>query len=268
MGENIKNNDGSFIMAERLKQLRTERGLSHEKLRDELQNNYGVSIDKSSLINYEIAQPNHSKAYANQGMQVRNLRILAQFYGVSTDWLLGTSDIRSADPGIHDIISFTGLSEDTALRLYAWHHIDEVINDNLPSIPPPARKVIEDARNVHDPELVSRQSLDIVNRITEAISHNPTILCNCFQKYMSATSLHIKACVAEEDELRTNDSVPTSLEEEATKQGFAIIRAGNASKWYLSQFFKAMEHFLDRSTWDELWSEAEKELGIISTHKE
>lgn len=109
----------SFIMAERLKRLREEKGLSHEKLSKALFDQYGVKISSDSLINYEVADADHTKAYKNQGMRVEYLRCLSDFYGVSSDFILGITDIRSADKGVQSIIKNTGLSERSAVVLRA-----------------------------------------------------------------------------------------------------------------------------------------------------
>lgn len=107
----------SFIMAERLKQLREERGLSHDKLSKALFDKYGVKISSDSLINYEVAFAEHTKAYKNQGMRVEYLRCLSDFYGVSSDYILGETKIRSMNPDISAAVKMTGLSEDTIKTL-------------------------------------------------------------------------------------------------------------------------------------------------------
>lgn len=104
-------------MAERLKQLREGRGLSHDKLSKALADQYGVKISPDSLINYEVADANHTKAYKNQGMRVEYLRCLANFYQVSADYLIGITDVKSQDPSIATIVKSTGLSERSIYRL-------------------------------------------------------------------------------------------------------------------------------------------------------
>lgn len=65
--------------AERLKQLREERGLSQEKV--------GKQIDVSRYAVYTYEK---EKAFPT----VEGLMILADFFEVSTDYLLGRSDAR------------------------------------------------------------------------------------------------------------------------------------------------------------------------------
>lgn len=104
------NNEKSIITAERLKQLREGKGLSHEKLSKALFDQYGIKISSDSLINYEVSDIHHSKAYKNQGMRIEYLRCLADFYGVSADYILGQiNDPCRAPSAIDDL----GLSEKT-----------------------------------------------------------------------------------------------------------------------------------------------------------
>lgn len=92
----------SFVMAERLKQLRESKGLSLEKLSKTLLEQYGIKISSDSLMNYEVADPYHTKAYKNQGMRVEYLRCLADFYGVSADYILGHIDDPCRAPSAID----------------------------------------------------------------------------------------------------------------------------------------------------------------------
>ena len=79
----------------RLKRLRESKKLSHDKLSDEIEDRYGVHIDKKTLINYEKAETLSSTPDAVKGMNITRLTALADYYGVSTDYLLGVSDCPS-----------------------------------------------------------------------------------------------------------------------------------------------------------------------------
>ena len=107
----------SFTMADRLKQLREASGLSHEKLSSTLMATYGIKISSDSLKNYEVSDINHTKAFKNQGMRVEYLRYFADFYDVSTDYLLGLTDIKSPSVDTQAIVSDTGLTEENVERL-------------------------------------------------------------------------------------------------------------------------------------------------------
>ena len=109
-----QNTDYSYILGARLRELRG--GLSFDKLSKALNEKYGITISADSLMNYE-AGPNHSKSKKNLGMRVEYLRCLADFYGVSSDYLLGMSDIKSSNVSVKEMVKSTGLSERTITAL-------------------------------------------------------------------------------------------------------------------------------------------------------
>lgn len=119
--------NGSFVMAERLRALREARGLSHYKLSKALEDRYDIKISSDSLMNYEVADANHSKKYKNMGMRVEYLRCLAKFYGVSTDYLLGLAEEQTPDPTIQSACRYTGLSE-KAIEVLC-HHGEQELQD-------------------------------------------------------------------------------------------------------------------------------------------
>ena len=111
----------STIMAERLKALRESRGLSHEKLSIAISQQYGDNtepsedkrlISRDSLINYEKASGK------NLGMRAEHLMRLANFYGVSTDYLIGLTDKKTPDTTAQGVIDYTGLSEENVKTLH------------------------------------------------------------------------------------------------------------------------------------------------------
>lgn len=101
--------------AERLKTLRREKKLSHEKLSAVLKAQFEISISRASLIDYENTDVQSVKAGAAGKMSVDRIAALADFYGVSTDYLLGRSDIRSQDESAKALMDYTDLSE-TAIQ--------------------------------------------------------------------------------------------------------------------------------------------------------
>lgn len=104
-------------MAKRLRALREARGLSHDKLSKALKERYEIRISSDSLMNYEVADTDHSKKYKNMGMRVEYLRCLADFYGVSTDWLLDLSEEPIPDSSIQGACTYTRLSGMALLQL-------------------------------------------------------------------------------------------------------------------------------------------------------
>ena len=115
----MNSKERSFEMAKRLKVLREEKGLSHVSLSKELKEKYGISISRDSLINYEISEDNRTRAqdFPNLKMKVQYLLALADFYGVSTDYLLCQTDTKSPIIELRQTCDYTGLSEMAALGL-------------------------------------------------------------------------------------------------------------------------------------------------------
>jgi len=106
----------SFEMAKKIKTLRENRGISHEKLSVQLKEQYGLSVHKDSLITYEISDEFRSRAkkLSNLKMKSETLFCLADFYGVSVDWLLGrTGDHKLFAPAVDEL----GLSVDAVHRI-------------------------------------------------------------------------------------------------------------------------------------------------------
>ena len=97
----------SKMMAARLKELRKARKLSHEKLAVALQNKYGISISKDSLVAYEAPCEGHTRFGSNMRMSVEYIICLADYYGVTTDYLLVNTDDPSIKPAVR---TETGLS--------------------------------------------------------------------------------------------------------------------------------------------------------------
>lgn len=94
----------------RLKRLRESKRLSHEKLSAEIKKQYDVSIDKRTLLNYENTETPSSKSEAVKGMNITRLTALADYYGVSTDYLLGVSDCPSTRKDIKTVQKTLGIS--------------------------------------------------------------------------------------------------------------------------------------------------------------
>lgn len=117
--------DRSVQLAKNLKQLREDRGLSHKKLSDAIFANYCVKISDDSLKNYEVTEKNHSRFGKIKGMNIEYLVCLADFFGVSTDYLLGLTGTRSKDENVQAVTSLTRLTENAANAL---------VNEDTPSI--------------------------------------------------------------------------------------------------------------------------------------
>ena len=161
-------------MADRLKRLRESRNLSHDRLSQtiaEQYKEYGVSISRDSLINYEKANDK------NLGMRAECLRCLADFYGVSTDYLLGISDEKTPDTNARAVIAYTGLSEDNVLTL---HHMKENASEFL---------VIDEVDN-HIEVDGCKPFLDCLNDLLDAVYSDKETVINFYTRMKQETLRH------------------------------------------------------------------------------
>ena len=112
----IFNDKNSILLSKRLKELREEKKLSHEKLCEQLQQ-AGVKIGLQSLKNFEVTEKRHSKFEAAKGMKAETLFNLAEFYGVSVDYLLGRTETQSIDNKVQAACEVTGLDEEAIKQI-------------------------------------------------------------------------------------------------------------------------------------------------------
>lgn len=115
------------VMARRLKAERNKKGLSHVKLCEALQEKYGIAISKDSLINYEVSDETHPKAGSNMAMRVEYLSCLADFYGVSMDYLAGKAEEPSPDVSVQAASAYTGLSGE-ALEMLRFDCLNQSVD--------------------------------------------------------------------------------------------------------------------------------------------
>ena len=85
-----------FDFPNRLSELMEEQKLKQQDLADEL----GIKRQTVSLYMNGQSMPD--------ALQVRNI---AAFFGVSSDWLLGLTDVKAQDLDIREVCEYTGLSE-------------------------------------------------------------------------------------------------------------------------------------------------------------
>lgn len=84
------------VFAERFKQLRTDKGLSLQKIAQDL------DVTAQSLSLYEKGQ---------RTINIDLLKRIAEYFGVSSDYLIGLSDVAATDIKKKTVCGYTGLSE-------------------------------------------------------------------------------------------------------------------------------------------------------------
>ena len=118
-------NDAANIQAirsERLKDLRTSKVISIKALADAT----GISV--GSLNAWENDDATAGKT-STDGMKLENLIKLADFYGVSLDYLAGRTDIKSTSPTLQGVCEYTGLSEKNVNQLHEWIEVSKQKQD-------------------------------------------------------------------------------------------------------------------------------------------
>lgn len=108
----------SVEIAKRLRSLRESVGLNPEQLSRAIYEKSGVKIGRNSIINYEVGESYNTKTDKNLGMRAEYVIALADFYGVSTDYLLGRTPNKTTNPKLQEVSEYTGLSAAVAERLH------------------------------------------------------------------------------------------------------------------------------------------------------
>lgn len=116
--------------SQRLKALREEKKISHQDLSEK------TDINKQSLINYEKAGKDDGREIGTRvdafcGMSVNNAVALAKTFGVSTDYLLGLSSVRSPDVDVQAVCNYTGLSQSAVERLHSLNSEYQAIASDI-----------------------------------------------------------------------------------------------------------------------------------------
>ncbi len=151
--------------AVRLKELRQAARLSHATLAAKLKETFGITISLDSLKNYEVADQNHPKAGKGNGMKVEYIRCFAEFFKVSTDYLLGLSDIASPSTTVQELTELTGLSETNAIWLI------EAQKANIP-----VASFLNDVLDIFsDPQYAEQKTLDDADVLVSylMLTHKP-----------------------------------------------------------------------------------------------
>ena len=107
------------LCSRRLKELRQEKHISHQALADT------IGVSKQVVINYEVAANNggvvtnspSDKTLSVAGMKIETLYKLAEYYNVSTDYLLGRTDVKTPDTELKTVCEVTNLSESAVKKI-------------------------------------------------------------------------------------------------------------------------------------------------------
>lgn len=107
-----------MMIAQRLRQLRKEAGLTRDGLSKAIEKKSGFSISKQMFDQYEVLNQENAKWDSVSGMSLEKLYYIADFYGVSTEYVLGLTDIRTKDTELAAVCEYTGLNEEAVRYLH------------------------------------------------------------------------------------------------------------------------------------------------------
>lgn len=115
MDSKQKDNNSTAEFSSRLKELINEKGLS---LRD-LAADMGVTF--TALSDWQRG---------NKTPRADSIVILARYFGVSSDYLLGLTNVRTSETDIRSVAEYTGLSEDAVKELHHPYYRDDPLFHN------------------------------------------------------------------------------------------------------------------------------------------
>lgn len=193
------------IICQRLKELRTSKGLTFEKLCTELQAKGLKKININSLKYYEICDEYHAKSDSVKGMRLETLFALSEFYGVSTDYILGRAKEKTTNEDIKIACKVTGLSEKS---IYNISNISSNIPTDLDSSDMQllinilfesklfSQLLFEIKFSIEDyQQNITKNKLppneDLYNKVNSMLSNSPYIVANSF--YLSAATEYLSA---------------------------------------------------------------------------
>ena len=180
-------------MAIRLKELREQHHLSHNNLSAALEKKYGIPISKDSLIAYEAEAMGHSRFGSNLKMKVEFLVCLADFYDVSTDYLLMRTNEPKSIPSTRDQ---TGLSKIAMTFLQAskdptGQPLDPTLAVNGLFETAHGRQLLEDLNKCIYAHVAQLAYDDLSNEELRAVPHNKGLdpigpeRYDCVARYLS-----------------------------------------------------------------------------------
>lgn len=164
---------------------------------------------------------------------------IADFFGVSVDYLLGVSTVKSTNTDVQDIARLTGLYEPNILRLITWNSLPEISckpKDELTE----CEKEVLNAADPHITDLSNNPDenpfryakvlyINLINNLIRAIDDFPAQeACRLYDSFINSELAH--------QEIRNGVQEPLSHDLTMTikNNGYQILWPQEAANWYLS----------------------------------
>ena len=135
-------------------------------------------VDVARALNVQRQQISY---YENDSRQpdLDRLKELSRLYGVSTDYLLGMTDVSSSDLEIKEVCNYTGLSENAVNILHKHSTVSKEIGNDL-------ERIVLYNKELVDPELLRAVNLIIENATNITFYRD-------FLNYIYSDSIHFHA---------------------------------------------------------------------------
>ena len=147
---------------------------------------------------------------------------IANILGVSTDYLLGRSDIKTTDTTTQDICRITGLSEENVADLITWNSITSPNDSEKWEIPTPSQMRLL-ASCIYDRSLFHRKDnmLSLINDLVSlAVARSEEL---CYE--VMGIALDKASKIRTGDFLESyGDIIPDDMVTKLLQGGYAIIR--------------------------------------------
>lgn len=249
----------SFAIANRLKELRIGRGLSFDKLSAELRERYEINISSDSLANYEINYEHQTKVGKNLGMRVEYLICLADYYGVSTDYLLGKDVPMTPDVSVQEMMRKTGLSEDIILRLIAWNNLESIkesYTENSPTYISSICELTENMSAFMQPEDLRVMIIDFSNCLLASYLNSPGMITRSYLNYMGSLYTWYNALKNNSEDRIYDEAYKTDTQ--IHEFGLVTLTAKDSAKYSLSNILNMLSDEIDRISQNIVFSAIDK----------
>lgn len=182
-----------FAFPSRLSEIMKERQVSQEKLANAL----GVKRQTVSLYKTGQSSPN-----------AEQLRKIAEFFEVSTDWLLGRAgSVKAIDVDVRIAAQYTGLSEEATKILHSFAEKGE----------------FTDISKIYDNELIAVMSAMIESEYFHAFLRSIT----------GYVMDGVQSCAQNQDEFEMPPTIERAIWDWAHSHGYEIMLMEDASKIYI-----------------------------------
>lgn len=168
---------------------------------------------------------------------------IAKKCGVSSDYLIGLSDISTGDPNVKNVVAFTGLSEDTVKRLFAWNNLEESMLDVTESSPAHIKEIAEDLTFTKNQDSYRESLIEFADMLIGSYLKHPRWITKWYQGYLHSLYTWHSATkdTSEHDIFLKSDDIDDSI----SKYGLVTMTAESAAENTLSKIMSFLSDYIE-----------------------